>query len=99
MKDWLQQVIQQLQPWVSSEDIAKGARGRDAIARELEGTSEGIICITKENVREPWLNFEAGALSKATGESSVRTVLLDLEPADVVGPLSDFQHTVFGRQR
>lgn len=93
MRDWLQIVIQQVQPFVSSEDIAKGTRGRDAIARELEGTSEGIICITRENVREPWLNFEAGALSKATGEASVRTVLLDLKPADVVGPLSDFQHT------
>ena len=91
-------MAQQVEPFVSSEDIAKGTRGRDAITRELQDTSEGIVCITEQNLREPWLNFEAGALSKETGEASVRTVLLDLTPADVEGPLSDFQHTELNKK-
>lgn len=93
LKEWLEIVIQEVVPFVSSEDIAKGSRGRNTITKELEGTGEGIVCITRANLREPWLNFEAGALSKQAGEASVRTILLDLPPQDIEGPLADFQHT------
>jgi hypothetical protein len=54
---------------------------------------QGILCLSAENVHEPWLNFEAGALSRSLTESRVRPVLLDLEPAQVVGPLAQFQAT------
>lgn len=93
LHDWLPLVVPSADPWVSSEDIAKGTRGRDAIVKELAGTGQGVICLTQENVREPWLNFEAGALSNHPSDPRVRTVLFDLKPSDVVGPLSDFQHT------
>lgn len=93
VREWLPLIVPSVAPWVSSEDIAKGTRGRDAIVRELAGTGQGVICLTKENVREPWLNFEAGALSNHPEKPRVRTVLFDLKVSDVVGPLSDFQHT------
>jgi hypothetical protein len=53
-------------------------------------TDESIICVTRDNQREPWLNFEAGALAKSS-KGSVRPVLLDLTPAELVGPLTSFQ--------
>lgn len=93
LRDWLPMAVPSVEPWVSSEDIAKGTRGRDAIVKELAGTGQGVICLTRQNVKEPWLNFEAGALSNHAAEPRVRTVLFDLKPSDVVGPLSDFQHT------
>ncbi|OKH78348.1 hypothetical protein EB73_38805 [Mycobacterium sp. SWH-M3] len=93
LRDWLPMAVPSVEPWVSSEDIAKGTRGRDAIVKELQGTGQGVICLTRQNVKEPWLNFEAGALSNHSAEPRVRTVLFDLKPSDVVGPLSDFQHT------
>lgn len=93
LRDWLPQVIQQVDPWVSSEDIAKGTRGSDSITKELAGTGQGVVCLTRHNVSEPWINFEAGALSNHASGSRVRTVLFDLEVAQVQGPLSDFQHT------
>lgn len=93
LHEWLPMAVPSVLPWVSSEDIAKGTRGRDAIVKELAGTGQGVICLTRQNVKEPWLNFEAGALSNHAVEPRVRTVLFDLKPRDVVGPLSDFQHT------
>ncbi|MEV6283095.1 TIR domain-containing protein [Kribbella sp. NPDC051770] len=98
LKPWLTRVIQQLRPFVSTQDIAKGKQWNSAVAEELEGTSDGIICVTRENQSAPWLNFEAGALAKATAEASVRPVLLDLAPSEVIGPLASFQHTALSNE-
>ncbi|WIM89318.1 TIR domain-containing protein [Candidatus Mycobacterium wuenschmannii] len=92
LQTWLRQVIQELDPFMSTNSIAKGARWSPEIAKRLETTSEAIVCVTSENQDAPWLNFEAGALAKAT-DSRVRPLLIDLAPSDVTGPLSEFQLT------
>jgi hypothetical protein len=89
---WLVKVIQALDPFVSSS-IESGARWDAEIATRLEETSEGIVIITSRNQFEPWLNFEAGALAKATGIARVRPLLIDLTPTDFSGPISSFQAT------
>jgi hypothetical protein len=94
LRQWLPSVLQIVQPYVSSEDIEKGARWSAEIARELNDTAFGVICVTKDNVGSPWLNFEAGALSKSVDTSRVSPFLLDLRTADLVGPLSQFQATL-----
>jgi TIR domain len=91
LRSWLQFVIQSIEPFVSSVDIAKGDRGMRVIATELEKTSFGIICVTRDNSTAPWINFEAGALSKAVGDSSVIPCLLDMPVSDLTGPLTQFQ--------
>jgi hypothetical protein len=80
---------------VSSEDISKGAQWLVTITDQLRDTSEGIVCVTPSNVEAPWLNYEAGALAKTTGQTAVRTVLLGLTAGDLPAgaPLSNFQHT------
>jgi hypothetical protein len=93
IRDWLPLVVTSAKPWVSSEDIAKGTRGSKAIMEELNGTGQGVVCVTRQNLKEPWLHFEAGALA-GHSDPRVRTLLFDLEPHDVAGPLWDFQHTV-----
>jgi hypothetical protein len=92
LKNWLPQVIQAADPWISTE-IEKGARWAPEIGDVLEKTSFGIICLTPENLAAPWILFEAGALSK-TKEAYVCTFLLDVPPSEVSPPLSQFQHTV-----
>ncbi|HYO23671.1 MAG TPA: hypothetical protein VEQ85_01855, partial [Lacipirellulaceae bacterium] len=81
-------------PYVSSEDIDKGARWSTDIAKELEAAQYGMICITKENVTAPWINFEAGALSKSLDKSSVTPFLLDIKRSEVQGPLLQFQSVI-----
>ena len=42
---------------------------------------------------KPWLNFEAGAVSNTEWSSKVCTYLFGIKPADITGPLTQFQHT------
>jgi hypothetical protein len=65
LRDWLPSVIQSLEPYVSSEDIDKGTRWSSDIAKELDNSAYGILCVTQDNLAAPWINFEAGALSKS----------------------------------
>jgi hypothetical protein len=91
LRSWLKLVIQSVDPFVSSIDIAKGDRGLRVIATELEETAFGIVCVTRQNSLAPWINFEAGALSKAVGESRLIPCLLDMPVSDLTGPLAQFQ--------
>ncbi len=93
LRYWLPKVIQALEPWTSAEDIEKGARWRSGLASELEQSSVGIICLTRENLDSTWIHFEAGALSKQQQKTLVCTFLFDLEPTDVREPLAQFQAT------
>ncbi|MCM3667912.1 TIR domain-containing protein [Mesobacillus maritimus] len=93
LKEWIPLVIQSVDTYVSSEDIDKGTRWSLDIAKELETCSYGIICVTKENINSPWVNFEAGALSKFVSESFVSPFLLDIKKSEVSGPLLQFQAT------
>lgn len=94
LKVWLPSVCQKLQPWMSLEDISKGARWNPDVANQLEESRIGIICLTRENVSAPWILFEAGALAKGSDEALVCTYLLDLAPGELTDPLAQFQATV-----
>lgn len=95
LKEWLPQVIQAVEPWLSP-DIEKGKRWNKEISENLEHSNVGIICLNRENLHEDWILFEAGALSK-TKEAYVCTFLLDIKPSDVEEPLAQFQHTLFAK--
>src|SRR5258708_37327095 len=49
-KRWLKCVLQATEPFLSNEDIAKGAIWFDAINDQLQDTSVGIICLTRDNI-------------------------------------------------
>ncbi len=94
-REWLPSVIQSLEPYVSSEDIDKGARWSSDIAKELEDSTFGILCVTKDNLEAPWLSFEAGALSKTMDKAFVTPFLFDIKRSEVNGPILQFQSTIF----
>lgn len=93
-RDWLPSVIQEINPYVSSEDIDKGARWSTDIANELSDSTFGILCVTRENINAPWLTFEAGALSKTMAKSFVSPFLFDIKRSEVDGPILQFQSTI-----
>lgn len=95
LRAWLPLMFDRVTSWASDTDIAAGQRGLAQIESELKNTRFGVVVVTAENQHAPWLNFEAGALSKTVpGELDQRVVplLVDLAgPAQLTGPLSQFQ--------
>ena len=97
--EWLPSVIQSVKPYFSPEDINKGTRWSTSIAKELQDSSFGIFCITPNNIESPWINFEAGALSKKVDESHVCPFLIKVKPSDLTDyPLSQFQLTQYNKE-
>ncbi|GAB3262825.1 toll/interleukin-1 receptor domain-containing protein [Arthrobacter pigmenti] len=91
--DWVVQVLNNAQPWMSDTDIDAGSRWGVQIDNELEGAVFGVICVSPDNQDKPWLNYEAGAISKQVGgiETRVAPLLIDFNsPSDIDGPMSKF---------
>jgi len=99
LHDWLKCVLNEVQPFVSSEDIRKGKRWLIEISHELQNSSFGIICLTRDNLNSPWILFEAGALSKFTDAQVSALLLGDLTARELEGPLSQFQATPFNKDQ
>lgn len=65
LKEWLPGVIQSVEPFLSEVDIDAGEVWISRLDRTLGEHDYGILCVTPENVANPWLLFEAGALHRA----------------------------------
>jgi hypothetical protein len=92
LHQWLKKVIQRANPWISKSDIDPGARWPQALSERLEASNYGIICLTSENLMEPWIHFESGSISKSVGKSKICPYLVGISPSDIPqGPLTQFQ--------
>lgn len=92
IKRWLPCIIQSVDVFYSPEDIEKGENWDSKISKELSECKYGIICLTAENVTASWINFEAGAIAKSL-DSHVATLMINISPSDIKGPLSRYQAT------
>ena len=90
---WLPDIIQGITPYMSGVALDKGDRWLNDISGQLDEASCGLICLTKENLSAPWINFEAGALGKSIDNSRVCPLLFDLAVSDVNYSLKMFQVT------
>jgi hypothetical protein len=97
IRAWLPKVIQSARPWMSAEDIDAGARWLTDVAGTLNHAKVGIICVTPENQHNPWLLFEAGALSKTLEQTRVCPLTFEMSPGQIKGPLSQFQANELNR--
>lgn len=97
IRDWLPSVLQFVRPYFTPNDIEKGARWASDISVELEKSDVGIVCLTKENMNNPWILFEMGALSKNLRASRVCPILFGIKDADIEVPIAMFQNTKFNR--
>lgn len=94
LDSWIRCVLQAVDPWISTKHIGRGALWFTEVADQLQNTTIGIICLTKENLHKPWILFEAGSLARGLTSSRVCTFLVDLQPTDIEPPLSQFNHTL-----
>lgn len=81
LRDWLPLVHHYTRPWISTEDISKGAEWSKSLRKELKKADIGVICLTSENLQSSWLLFEAGALSQT---ATVCTYLFDIKPEQLI---------------
>ena len=88
---WLPLVLPYTVPWVSKSDIQAGERWSLAVATELQESTFGIICVTRDNMNAPWILFESGAIAKSMKDGRVIPLLLDLDLKEISGPLAQFQ--------
>lgn len=98
LKPWIKCVLQTTSPWISTTDIDRGSLWMSEIGNKLQDSNIGIICLTAENQSKPWILFEAGALAKGIETNRVCTLLIDLQPSDIRGPLSQFNHTTLDKE-
>lgn len=98
LRDWLPSVLQVVKPYFTPSDTEKGTRWNSEIAKELESSDVGILCITRDNLKSSWVMFEAGALSKSIDKAYVCPVLFGIHNTDLTGPLKQFQTTEFDKE-
>lgn len=90
-KEWLPNVLQYVEPYMSEKDIKLGERWGKSIEENLRSNDFGLVFITPENIDAPWINFEAGALSKSL-QSRLVPILYDAKVTILNnGPLKQFQ--------
>ena len=94
---WIPTIIQSVEVFYSSDDIAKGENWGTRLDNALSDCSFGIICLTPENIAAPWIHFEAGALSAALN-ARISAVMLGVNPSALKGPLTRYQNTIFERE-
>ncbi len=95
LREELPCLINELEVFLSSEDVDKGSVWFQSITTEINNSNFGIVCLTAENLHKPWILFEAGALAGKFSQKKVAPLLIDLEPAQVAPPLSHLQLTKF----
>jgi hypothetical protein len=93
--EWLPKVLPGAKPWISSNDIDKGALWFSELQTFLLVAKVCVIFVTKENSRSPWLFYESGAISvKGPQGMRICTYVVGDEPSILSdGPLGQYQAT------
>lgn len=79
--------------WISIENRS-GSMWLLEIDKRLSSTDFGIVCVSKANQHAPWINFEAGALSRRVDAKRelMPVLLIDFDDhGDVEGPITGCQ--------
>jgi len=79
---------------MSSKDIDKGKQWFGELQDFLGEATSCVICVTKENVRSPWIYYETGAIAAKKQEVLVCPYLIGIGTSMIAdGPLAQYQCT------
>lgn len=99
LKNFIQNVIQESEIWISSQDIAKGEKWLSSLSERLSEFDFGISVVTKTNLSAPWLLFEVGALSKSVTSKVIPILCDNIKPLELANsPLSQFQYATLRKE-
>ena len=90
LTDWLPRALPVVEKAWMSPAIPTGTDWRAEIMRELRAADAAIACLTPENLRSQWLNFETGAAATISPEQ-YRLFPVSLTNDPVPGPLAGLQ--------
>jgi hypothetical protein len=92
LREWVPLVVPHAEPWMSNRDVSPGSKWFDEVMRQLESTDFCVICLTPDNMRSPWLYFEAGAIAAKHKDAKVCGYLTGISPSQIgPGPFTQFQ--------
>lgn len=98
MRHRLKVIMQHVEPFMSSKDIASGQVWQAQIGSQLIDTSFGILFLTEENLLSPWLLFEAGAIAHHVEGRAAGLLLGNLQFTQLEEPLRLYQHRQFTKE-
>lgn len=93
VRQWLPKVIQAVEPFMSEYIVKGNSWPDDDLDAKLREAQFGVICLTRENLKEPWIQFEAGALYMRLEQERVCPYLLGLQPSEIPWPIARFMAT------
>jgi hypothetical protein len=92
---WLPSVLPGIDPWMSIKDIDKGLEWFPELQRVLSNSRLCLICVTPDNVRSPWIYYEAGNIAAKDPNAMICPYLVGVSPLMLSdGPLGKWQYTV-----
>jgi anti-anti-sigma factor len=91
LKESLLKVFPNLSVWMSEHDLEAGIPWVTELHEQLQQADFGVLCVTAENIEMPWMLYEAGALAISSTTGCVVPYLLDVDPVELLPPLSLFQ--------
>ncbi len=93
LEDILNKIFDKRAETFYSANIESGSLWLQRINLALEESKVGIIVMTKESIKKPWVNFESGAIFKANSENvSIIPIYVDIAFDDLDNhPLRFFQ--------
>jgi hypothetical protein len=62
LTELLPAILQPIECWISEESLEKGKPWFEQLRTELDKILFGIFCVTPENEKSPWMQWEAGVL-------------------------------------
>lgn len=96
LKKAIEAVFNNVEAWVSSEDIKLGEEWFGKLTEALAGSKFAIVCLTRRNLASGWVMFETGAVAGTfRDKAKVVPVLLEGDTNDLVDPLKRFNGTAF----
>jgi TIR domain len=95
---FLPTIVPGVRPFYSPA-IDPGDIWSNATAAAIRKSRAGILCIARDNLSSPWLQFEAAALwQRLGGASGAISLLLDVSAKELPGTLQLFQTKCFDKK-